>query len=147
MSFLFWFHTGASWWATAEQCETYRDSRVNKWPMKCFWRWEDWPMREEDWLEVIYVPDIFNQITRHPLRCDYCDAQSWFLCVKRVCVCVCLLFHFSQGNSSCGTKSEIRNYQTGKQHVFLFYILYDSLISAVSGGYHSYHAHWPAGEA
>ncbi len=77
-----------SWWATAEQYETYRDSRVDDWPMTLLWRWADWPMREQDWLEVIYVPDIFNQITRHPLRCDYCDAQPRCLCVF-VSVCVC----------------------------------------------------------
>lgn len=82
--------------------ETCRDSQMSKWPMKFFWRWGNWPMGEQVWLEVIYAPDIFNQITQHPLRCDYCDAQSSFLCAWES-----FFFYSSQSWSNCRTGDKV----------------------------------------
>lgn len=96
-----------------QQLNSNRPSGVDGWPMTSC-RKEDWPMRRQGWLDVIYVPDIFNRITRDPFQCDYCDAQSWCLCVTSV------LFLFSPGPRGTDLDTTSENHQTGRKHHFFF---------------------------
>lgn len=94
---------------TPRPTETEPDEWATNEVLKFFRRRENWPVGEQDWLEVIYVPDIFNQITQHPLQFDYHDAVLRCACVRA------RVISLSQGNSSGRTRSTGGQIRSGVQ--------------------------------
>lgn len=101
-----------------------RQSYIGERPIQLFWRWKDWPIREQDWLKVIYVPDIYNQITQHPLLVRWLWRTSLM-----VCVCDTRQKLAQDGKTDLDTTSGLETIRQEQTHLFSMFVFYPWQIS------------------